>query len=119
MSVALRSSTEVVRALLTYTDWWQPATSSVIEVGAARRRTAVTDGIPPGLLGTLDERTELCRRMRHVRDVDREVLFFWYVKQLAVDDIARELRISRRQCFRRRSTAIRKIVELGEPEQAA
>jgi DNA-directed RNA polymerase specialized sigma24 family protein len=119
MSGFLRSPTEVARGLLTYTDWCQPATSSVIQVGAARRRTAQTDGIPPGLLRTLDERTELCRRMRHLRDVDREVLFLWYVRQLAVEEIASELRISRRQCFRRRSTAIRKIVELGEPRQAA
>jgi DNA-directed RNA polymerase specialized sigma subunit len=47
-------------------------------------------------------------------DRDRKLLLLWYVKQLAVEDIARALRISRRQCFRRRAHAIRKIVELGD-----
>lgn len=119
MSGLFGSPAEVARGLLTYTDWWQPATSSVIQVGPARRRMATTDGLPSGLLDHLDEREELRRRMQHVTAVDREVLFLWYVRQLAAGDIARELRISRRQCFRRRASAIRKIVELGEPNRAA
>ena len=45
---------------------------------------------------------------------DRKLLLLWYVEQLAVEDISKALRISRRQCFRRRSHAIRKLVELGE-----
>jgi DNA-directed RNA polymerase specialized sigma24 family protein len=109
----------VITALLRYTDWWQPGTTSVIQVGAARRSGSISDGIPLGLLGTLDERTELCRRMQQVSEAERRVLVLWYVRQLAVEEIARELRISRRQCFRRRASAIRKIVELGEPDRAA
>jgi DNA-directed RNA polymerase specialized sigma24 family protein len=109
----------VITALLRYTDWWQPGTSSVIQVGPARRNSSHSDGIPLGLLGTLDERTELCRRMQQLSEAERNVLFLWYVRQLAVEDIARELRISRRHCFRRRASAVRKIVELGEPQQAA
>jgi DNA-directed RNA polymerase specialized sigma subunit len=119
MSVLLAYPAGVVRALLRYTDWWQPGTSSVIQVGAARRDASISDGIPLGLLSTLDERTELCRRMRFLSDAERSVLFHWYVRQLAVEDIACELRISRRQCFRRKASAIRKIVELGEPKRAA
>jgi DNA-directed RNA polymerase specialized sigma24 family protein len=57
--------------------------------------------------------------MQHVSEAERRVLFLWYVRQLAVEDISKELRISRRQCFRRRASAIRKIVELGEPDRAA
>ncbi|MGQ0671115.1 MAG: hypothetical protein ACT4PO_15890, partial [Actinomycetota bacterium] len=71
------------------------------------------------LLETLDERTELCRRMQFVEERDRQLLFLWYVQQLAVEDISRALQLSRRQCFRRRGSAIRKLVELGESGQAA
>lgn len=119
MSAFLTHPLGVVLALLRYTDWWQPGTSSVIQVGGARRNAYISDGIPSGLLSTLDERTELCRRMQHVSEAERRVLFLWYVRQLAVEDISKELRISRRQCFRRRASAIRKIVELGEPDRAA
>jgi DNA-directed RNA polymerase specialized sigma subunit len=112
----LRSHSEVVRALLTYTDWWQPATTSILQVGAARRGTDPAQGFHAGLLDNLDERTELCRRMQRVEDRDRKVLFLWYVKQLAVKDIARAVGISRRQCFRRRAKAIRMVVEAGHPE---
>lgn len=119
MSVFFVSPAEVIRGLVTYTDWWQPATTSVIQVGAARRSTDLFDGIPSGLLATLDERTELCRRMLNVGDRDRHLLFLWYVKQLPVEDIARTLKISRRQCFRLRAQAIRDIIRLGEPDEAA
>lgn len=105
---------EVIRGLITYTDWWQPYTAYLIPVGAARRASTPTDGIRPGLLDTLDERAELCRRMRFVGDRQRLVLFLWYVQQLPVEDIARAVGVSRRHCFRLRASAVRKIVELGD-----
>jgi hypothetical protein len=46
-------------------------------------------------------------------------LFLWYVRQLAVGDIAKAIHASRRHCFRIRAAAIHKLVQLGEPEQAA
>lgn len=119
MSVCLASPSAVVRSLVTYTDWWQPSTGSVIPVGAARRGSGATDGLRPGLLDSLDERLELSRRMRSMDDRDRQLLFLWYVRQLPVSDIALELRISRRHCFRLRGGAIRRLVELGDSDRAA
>jgi DNA-directed RNA polymerase specialized sigma24 family protein len=110
---------EVIWGLITYTDWWQPFTGSVITVGAARRCKTATDGIPTGMLATLDRRTELCRRMMSIPDRDRHLLFLWYVRQLPVDEIAQALGLSRRQCFRRRARAVRAIVEEGQPQEAA
>jgi DNA-directed RNA polymerase specialized sigma24 family protein len=109
------SANEVIRSLLRYTDWWQPATSSILQVGWARR-TDPGDGIRPGLLETLDERTELCRRMQRIDDTDRRILFLWYIKQISAQDISKEVRISRRQCFRRRARAIRSLLD-EEPEE--
>ncbi len=110
----LDSPRSVVAALLTYTDWWYPSSSSVVQVGAARRSSGFNDGFRPGLLETLDERTELRRRMRAVNDRERQVLFLWYVKQLEVREIARAVHVSRRQCFRLRAAAIRRIVDAGD-----
>src|SRR5436305_9734495 len=102
----LSSKREVVRALITYTDWWHPLGASIIQVVPARRQSGPSDGIPPGLLENLDERTELRFRMQLIKEPDRHVLFLWFVKQLPVSDIAREMRISRRQCFRRKARAL-------------
>lgn len=109
----------VITCLVTYTDWWQPPSTSVIEVAAARRNKNLPDGFRPGLLETLDERAELCRRVWQLEERDRHLLFLWYVTQLPVEDIARAAGISRRQCFRRRAKAIRAIIEYGQPERAA
>ena len=106
---------EVIRGLLTYTDWWQPATTSILQVGPARRGSDFPDGIRDGLLDSVDGRTELCRRMHCVGPVDRTILFLWYVRQLSAQDIARAVGISRRHCFRRRSRAIRALIDAGEP----
>jgi DNA-directed RNA polymerase specialized sigma subunit len=105
-------------ALITYTDWWQPSTSSIYEVRKSAG-TVASDGMPVGLLETLSLRDELCWRMRQISDRDRRLLYLWYLRQLPVQEIAQDLRISRRQCFRRRSAAIRKIVELGTATDAA
>jgi DNA-directed RNA polymerase specialized sigma24 family protein len=118
MSAFLDSHADVVRGLVTYTDWWQPATSSVMAVGAARRSSNLTDGIGTGLLDRLDERAELRRRMLSLGEPDRRLLYLWYVAQLPAGRIAQMLSISRRQCFRRRAAAIRRIVEF-QPGSAA
>ena len=113
----LDSAPDVVRCVLTYTDWWQPTTGSVL-VGAGRRHSSGWDGLRPGLIETLDERSELSRRMAGVDEVDRRILFLWYVEQLPPNDIARAVGVSRRQCYRRRAETIRLIVQLGEPQDA-
>lgn len=105
---------EVIRSLITYSDWWQPLTSSIIQVGAARRSNEISSGFRAGLVETLDERAELCRRMAYLEEVDKRLLFLWYVKQLTAVEIARELGLSRRQCFRRRSQAIQSIIEANQ-----
>lgn len=117
MSGFFVSPAEVVRGLITYTDWWQPATSSILQVGAARRSSGASDGVATGLLERLDERSELRLRMRFLDESDRRLLYLWYVAQLPATEIAEQLGISRRQCFRRRASAVRRIVE-GENEPA-
>jgi DNA-directed RNA polymerase specialized sigma24 family protein len=112
----LETPEDVIRALVTYTDWWQPVTGSVVRTG--RRHGQAGDGIHPGLLGSLDLREELCRRMLLIEDRDRELLYLWYVRQLEALEIAKILRISRRQCFRRRAAAIRAIADPEEPDEA-
>jgi DNA-directed RNA polymerase specialized sigma24 family protein len=119
MSAVLTSPNEVVRCLLMYTDWWQPFTTSVLQVGGARRKSNDATDFRSGLLETLDERGELARRVCQLRETDRHLLLMWYVQQLPTEDIAETLGISIRQCFRRRARAVRKIVELGEPQEAA
>jgi DNA-directed RNA polymerase specialized sigma24 family protein len=113
----LQTPERVIRCLVTYTDWWQPETTSVLQVSASRSQN--NEGFRPGLIDTLDERAEICRRMDHLKDHDRHLLFLWYVEQRPTEEIARALGISRRQCFRRKSRAIRTLVHLGEPDQAA
>jgi DNA-directed RNA polymerase specialized sigma24 family protein len=114
----LESPAEVIRCLITYTDWWQPATSSIYQVGAAGRDRNLPEGFRPGLLDHLSERAELVRRMKVIQERDRSLLVLWYLEQLPVEDIAKRLRISRRQCFRRRANAIRVLAE-GDSSAAA
>jgi DNA-directed RNA polymerase specialized sigma24 family protein len=114
----LASDRDVLRCLVTYTDWWQLVSASIMKV-SGRRRPSSLDGFHPGLIETLDERRELCRRMSLLTERDRNVLFLWYVRQLPVEDIARTLKISRRHCFRCRARAVRALVELGREGDAA
>lgn len=118
MSLLLTSEREVVRCLVTYTDWWQLVSSSILNLGR-RSGGFASDGIRPGLVETLEERVELSRRMAELSARERAVLFLWYVGQLPVAQVARGAGISRRQCFRVRARAVRRICELGQPERAA
>jgi hypothetical protein len=112
----LGSPHDIVRCMVTYADSWQPGTGSIIDAVGLRRKGR-SDGFRAALIDTLDERSELCRRLSQLPERDRFILFLWYVKHLHVDDIAAAVGISRRQCFRRKAGAIRKLVELGETEK--
>ena len=114
----LDSHREVIRCLVTYNDWWQPSTGSVLAVGGARRDKQLGDGLRAGLVDSLDERMELSRRTQLLDERDRALLFLYYVKQMHVDDVATQLGMSRRQCFRRRAAAIDQIVEAGRTRAA-
>ena len=114
----LSSPKRIEWALITYTDWWQPNTASIYQVRKSAG-TLASDGMPSGLQDTLSERDELCWRMRQIAERDRRLLYLWYLRQLPAHEIAGELQISRRQCFRRRASAIRKLVELGSVDDAA
>lgn len=111
------SEHHVIHYLVTYTDWWQVITTSVLQVAGSRRDSTASDGFREGLLGTLDARTELCRRVWELDPADRHLLFLWYVRQLPVEEIAKQIGRSRRQCFRRRGRAVRSLVD--RPDQAA
>jgi DNA-directed RNA polymerase specialized sigma24 family protein len=113
-----RTVRDVVRALITYTDWWQPYTSSVLQVGGARRTSGFGDGIREGLLDTVGERSELSRRILALEERDRRILVLWYVGQLPADEVAKEVGISRRHCFRRRSAALRALVDDDDQQVA-
>jgi DNA-directed RNA polymerase specialized sigma subunit len=86
-------------------------------VAGARRHSEHSDGFGSGLLDTLDERSEICRRVWRLEERDRHLLFLWYVEQIPVDAISRRLGISRRQCFRRRGRAIKTLID--RPDVAA
>lgn len=108
----LSTPAEVINCLVTFADWWQPSTSSFMSIQGCKRKDR-SDGLHPGLVNTLELRSELCLRMELLSHKDRELLFLWYVRQLHVDDIASITHISRRQCFRRRSSAVRRLVDAG------
>jgi DNA-directed RNA polymerase specialized sigma subunit len=110
---------QVARCLETYADWWQPPTTSLLQVAAARRRKDVSEGFRSGVLETLDERTELCRRFWRLDERDRKILFLWYVSQLSVQQIARIVRISPRHFSRCKTKAIKAIVDPEEQPAAA
>lgn len=115
----LDSTRDVIRCLVTYPDWWQPSSGSILLVGGARRDKNLRDGLNPGVVETLEERAELSKRMQLISAADRQLLFLWYVEQLHVDDVSRTLGISRRQCFRRKAKSLKTIIELGKAEAAA
>lgn len=114
----LDAPTDVIRCLVTYTDWYQPVTGSFLQIAGARGR-GPAQGLRPGLIESLDERAELCRRMHALSQLDRQILFLWYVEQLRAEDIARAVGISRRQCFRRRARSVQTLADLGKRNAAA
>jgi DNA-directed RNA polymerase specialized sigma subunit len=109
---------DVIRGLVTLTDWWQPNTTSILQIGSARRASGYGDGIRDGLFDTIGERSELARRVRSLDERDRRILFLWYVKELPAHEVAREVGISRRHCFRRRSAALRALVDRDDEQVA-
>ncbi|MGH2791288.1 MAG: DUF1492 domain-containing protein [Actinomycetota bacterium] len=85
-----------------------------MKVGAARLDKNISDGLNPGVLETIDERAELCRRTARLEERERLALFLFYVKQLHIDDVADRLGVSRRHFFRVKADALRRITDVDQ-----
>jgi DNA-directed RNA polymerase specialized sigma24 family protein len=111
----LTTFASVERALVRYTDYLQPRTSSVTALGGGKG-SGPGDPFHPALLEGLEERSELARRMAWLDREEAVVLFRWYVEGAKPTVIAAGLGRSLRHVYRRRSSGIEAIVALGRSE---
>jgi DNA-directed RNA polymerase specialized sigma24 family protein len=111
----LETVADIRRCLETSRDWYQPASTSVLQLGTSRVKGDRDEVFGPGFLGGLDERTVLWRRLRCLEPVDRELLLLWHVAGLPPGEVARRIGMSRRHCFRRRDAALRALARMGAP----
>lgn len=96
---------EVVRALKSYRDHYDPKSKSILLVSS---RTTDVDADPfrRGFLDTLEARAELLRRLASLDERERAVLLLWYVSDLPVREICEKLSLSRSHCYRLRDRAL-------------
>ena len=111
----LSTFASVERALTHYTDHFQPRTSSVTALGGGKG-SGPGDPFHPSLLGDIEVRTELARRMAWLEREEAVVLFRWYVEGAKPTVIAAGLGRSLRHVYRRRSSGIEAIVALGRAD---
>ena len=106
----------VIRCLSAWTDWWQPASTSIVSISSKRHaRDGSAEPFRAGLLDSIEERAELGWRLRHLEEIDVEILYRFYVLALPATDVARHAGMSTRQCYRRRDRALETLVALAEP----
>src|SRR5712692_8801428 len=101
MDGVLESPAQVRCCLERLRHLYQPATTSLLQIGAFPRRGRPTEIFHPGFIDELDERTELGRRLRCLEDRDRTILMLWHVAGVPPGEVARRVGVSRRQHRRR------------------
>jgi hypothetical protein len=108
----LATYASVEHALRHYTDYFQPRTGSVTSLGGGKV-SGVGHPIHPALLESLEERTELCRRMAWLDREEAVILVRWYVEGAKPCVIAEGLGRSLRHVYRRRYSGVSTLVALG------
>lgn len=109
----LDTEPDVIRCLVTYTDWWQPTTTSVMTTQGTKRSGDVPPTFKPGFVESIDERWELEWRLGWLDEVDVELLYLYYVANRPAAEIADTVGLSIRQCARRRKEAVAAIADLA------
>lgn len=109
----------VVRALKTFRDFYHPKSSSVLLV-SNESPDIDADPFRRGFLASLEERTELLKRLAALDERERAVVMLWYVADLPVREICAKLAVSRSHCYRLRDKALQRMVgsEAGALEAA-
>jgi DNA-directed RNA polymerase specialized sigma24 family protein len=119
VSGVLESAEEVRRCLERSRDWYLPATTSLVEIGAPPGDHSWDEVFRPGFLDSLDERLVLWRRLRCLEPLDRQILILLHVLGLPAAEVARRVGISRRHCFRRRNAALQQLVTAAPARESA
>jgi hypothetical protein len=109
----LDTASEIVLALLRYSDVFDPAAGSLIIV-SDNGLDPHADPFRNGFIGRIEERAELVRRLRRLDQRLTKLLLFWYVWQWPIKRITRNLRVSRQHCYRLRNKAIDDLVAMAE-----
>lgn len=113
----LETFASVERALARYADHFQPRSGSFTAVRTTKASPGDRDPFGAAFLDRLGERTELRRRMSWLDDEEGVVLLRWYVQGSRPEAIASELDRSVRHVYRRRTSAIERLVALGHTDE--
>lgn len=100
----------VVRALKTFRDFYHPKSSSILLV-SNESPDPDADPFRRGFLASLEERTELLKRLAALDERERAVVMLWYVADLPVREICAKLSLSRSHCYRIRNKALQAMAE--------
>ena len=111
------TASDIIRALVRYPEIFDPKTTSLIILSG--RHDPYAEPFRSGFIGRFDERAELIRRLRMLRERERRLLVLWYAHQWKVGRIARHLKISRQHCYRLRDQAFDFLLSLGPREDEA
>jgi DNA-directed RNA polymerase specialized sigma24 family protein len=103
----------VERALRHYSDALQASSSSIMTCSSSGSSGADRFPFHPALLDSLEERTELRRRMVWLEPEEREVLVGWYVSGLGPHAVASAMGRSVRHVYRLRRSAIDYLVSMS------
>ena len=106
---------EIVRALERVRDYYDPRSTSIMTTGGASDPHA--EPFRAGFISTLEERTEVVRRLGELDDRSRTLLVLWHIAGKPVTEIARTLKLSRMHCYRLRAAALNTM--LGHAERSA
>lgn len=101
---------DLIRCLVSYTDWWQPATTSLVAAPPKRRGPRSPSTFRTGFVDHLDDRRELEWRLSFLDDEDRKLLYLFYVAYLPIERIAEQMGVTPRTCYRRRTRAIERLI---------
>jgi DNA-directed RNA polymerase specialized sigma24 family protein len=113
------SPVAVAAALRRYAEMFDPRSGSVIALGGKRPDPS---GGPfrSDFLRSVDERAELSRRMLgRLKPRERLLLVLWYVADMQVSRIARQLEVSRVHCYRLRDKALKALCDPPPAEKSS
>ena len=109
----LSTPEKVISGLKTLNDCYCLKSKSIVCASHDSPDSKYREPFYRGFLSEADKRFELVKRLNKLDDREKTILLLFYAFSMPVDNIAKEVGVSWRHCYRIKKKAIESIIDMG------
>ncbi len=102
---------KIIKLLQILNDYYHIRSNSIVTIGSSRKNFHQYSPFRKGFLSSIDERTEIIKRLNRLEGRKKYILLRYYTFSKPISEISNQLKISQRHFYRLKKDALNQLTE--------